>query len=261
MALNIDFWVFLTGSIHCCSLWSGEASVSMCSRVNRKHPCRRWQLNRTVQILLVPSYLPWQEMRVKRMGRGPRCLPCQRFGPWTERYHEWNEKPPQWPFQTAPIRQQPDGAFCVLDCVVKMSRFFSFVCVFSPTRPPQKGYPRDINCLCCSVAQQSVRRESPEHKQTLNHRAYSAGSKRESTTAKSLEPGYQTCSQTAHNICRVEVCWCVPSAHMHVMLGGPLGNAATNREHQQYLTAQLNRSDLVLYVDRIPDEGPSEVEA
>ena len=141
------------------------------------------------------------------------------------------------------------------------SSFFFFFFVFSPTRPPQKGYPHGINSLCCSVARQPVRWESPEHKQTLNHCAYSAGSKRESTTAKSLEPGYQTCSQTAHNICWGEVCWCVPSAHMHVILGGPLGNAATNRAHQQYLTAQLNRSDLVLYVDRIPDDGPSEVEA
>lgn len=116
------------------------------------------------------SALP--QMRVKRMGRGPCCVPCQRFRPWTERYHEWmNKGTLWWPICTDPQISTSNSLnwqiVCFLYLIVwlKWCDCSSVFFVFWQTKVacvPKKGYPHCINCLCCSVAQQSVHEESPE---------------------------------------------------------------------------------------------------
>lgn len=93
LLLNVLIF-FLTG---CIPFW--VASGSMCSPVNMKHPCWRWQLNLTVHILLVLCYLPWHKWESKGWVEGHAVRPARDLG-LAQRDGNWDTL--RWPICTNP---------------------------------------------------------------------------------------------------------------------------------------------------------------
>lgn len=124
------FFPPLTGSIPL-----RPTSVSMCSRVSRKHLCWCWQLNPTVHILLVLCCLAWHKWESKGWVEGPRCLSRRRFKPWTGR---WELTLGNDPFEQ--IQEQVAMIHCSDFILTRRSPSHRQAC---------------LNYCCCYVTQQS----------------------------------------------------------------------------------------------------------
>lgn len=142
---------------------------SISSSVNRKHPFRRWNLNHTVQILLVLCYLPWHKWESNGWAEGHAVSPGRdsgleqrdimnalRLSAMTHLHRS----------ECSHIEYKDTWVYFVYYIIwLKWDNSSSFFFVFSQSKspcPPHKSYPPGINCLCCSVAQQSIHWESPE---------------------------------------------------------------------------------------------------
>lgn len=138
----------------------------MCSPVNRKTSMQTLAIEPQCKSCWFHAICPGTNESQKD---GPRAMLC----PLPEmqalnREISWmNWGTLQWPICTDPWATTNNTAtwqsvFCVFNCMVKMRPFFIFRLCLYTIWSTMKGYPHCINCLCCSVAQQSAHWESPE---------------------------------------------------------------------------------------------------
>lgn len=130
---NVSHWYH--SSLCNCSLWSGVALVSMCGPVNRKTSMQTVAIEPHSANPAGSVLSALAQMWVKSMGGEPCCFPCQRFRPWTERYHEWTEAVCDDPFaqiqKRATIIHWSDMDFVYLIVRLKLGNSSSFVFVLS----------------------------------------------------------------------------------------------------------------------------------